>query len=66
MDEREFSPEEIVKAANLCFDPSNLLRRDVCDECPYKTPYPTCMGRLRADVLSLLNKTFGGGDSDGD
>lgn len=64
MDEREFSPEEITKAMNLCYGYFNLDGK-LCGECPYY-PHLNCSRNLLRDAVRLLNKTFGGGDTDGD
>ena len=65
MDEREFSPEEIAKAMKLCY--SDLQYGGaMCDECVYRNFMPNCTHKLLADAVRLLDKTFGGGDSDGD
>ena len=64
MCEHEFSPKEIVKAMNLCQGDSNWDGK-LCEQCPY-TEFLNCSRKLLTDVGRLLNKTFGGGDSDGD
>ena len=64
MDEHEFSPEEIVKAMNLCQSDSNWNGK-LCEQCPY-IKFLNCSKRMLADAVRLLNKTFGGGDTDGD
>ena len=66
MDEREFSPEEITKAMKLCYGGFNI-HGEVCSQCPYGDPFPlSCTKELLKDAVLLLDKTFGGGDTDGD
>lgn len=64
MDEHEFSPEEIVKATNLCQSDSNWDGK-LCEQCPY-AEFLNCSRKLLTDAVRLLSKTFGGGDTDGD
>lgn len=65
MDERNFTPQEVTKAMNMCYRNPDW---DVepCEQCPYEKYYFNCTRYLTMDAARLLNETFGGGDTDGD